>query len=219
MLRCPAGTRGLFLLHNVKAGAHMASCTVSTGGNCPMTKAVRVCNWPLIPSSAYVKNEWKYTFAPPPPPPIRLNAMLRDNFALPSANNNMDVDFIRLTSVNLINIRSIILVCVWCALQRAEPGRTLLAASMPIRINFCPARMYWWRILFGDGMLSEAVVEICHVERIPSSIVTRILLKPAKPPTPNFISWNEKGTSNSEWRHWRLSASLRQICNFVIGYA
>ena len=73
--------------------------------------------------------------------------------------------------------------------------------------------------MFGDGTLSEAVVEICRAERIPSSIVTRLLLKPAKPPTPNFISWNENGTSNSERRRWRLSASLQQICNFVIGYA
>ena len=37
-------------------------------------------------------NEWKYTFTPPLHP-IRLNAIHRDKFALPSANNKMNVDF------------------------------------------------------------------------------------------------------------------------------
>jgi hypothetical protein len=156
---------------------------------------------------------------PLPPPSIWLNAMYRDNFALPSANDNINADFTMFTSVNLT-----FGTLYWFVYD--APYSKLNLAEISYQDQCLCALIYVQHGLidgifsFGDGTLTEiCIVEICHVERIPSSIVTRVLLKPAKPTTPNFISWDENRTSNSERRHWRLSASLQQICNFVIGYA
>jgi len=62
-VRFPAGAGNFCLHHRVQNGswAHPASYSVGTRGYFPGSKVTGAWSWSLAPSSAEVKNEWRYT--------------------------------------------------------------------------------------------------------------------------------------------------------------